>query len=66
MKRKDLEKARNKLAEELNNQLEKERKELLDLNIELSMGKLKNTQAIKMKKKDIAQLLTLIKEKQNA
>jgi large subunit ribosomal protein L29 len=64
MKRRELKKARVKSIEELKAQVENVYKELSELKMQLSLGELKNTSLIKIKKKDIAQLLTIIKEKE--
>lgn len=61
----------NKLAEtrskdlpELKKDLLEEKRQLLRLRLEIASGKIKNIKAVKVKRRDIAQLLTIIKEKE--
>jgi large subunit ribosomal protein L29 len=60
MKAKDL---RKKKKEELENLLKEKREKLAKLKLDLSLGKLKNVKEIKETKKDIAKILTVLKEK---
>lgn len=61
MKLKEL---RKETKENLLEQLKKKRIELADKKIMFSIGKEKNTNLVKNLKKDIAQLLTIINEKE--
>ncbi len=60
MKAKEL---RTKSLNELFKLLEEERKKLFDLKLEKSLGKLKQTHLIKITRKNIARILTIINEK---
>ncbi len=53
-----------KNVEELNDLLSQARKEWMDLKMQLSIGKLKDVNEPKKKRKLIAQLQTVIREKQ--
>lgn len=64
MKKNELSQKRNKELEELRKELKEKRQELVKVRLEVSTGKIKNKRASKNLKKDIAQLLTLIKEKE--
>ncbi len=54
---------RNKTLPELFKLLDEERKKLFNLQIDKSLGKLKQTHLIKMTRKNIARILTVINEK---
>ncbi len=60
MKAKEL---RLKSLNELFKILEEERKKLFNLKLEKNLGKLKQTHLIKMTRKNIARILTVINEK---
>ena len=60
MKAKEL---RTKSLNELFKLLEEERKKLFDLKLEKGLGKLKQTHLIKITRKNIARILTIINEK---
>lgn len=64
MKRKELKKIRTKSIEELHKQIGEEKHKLQELRMQLSLGELKDTQEVKKKRRDIAQILTIIYEKQ--
>lgn len=49
---------------ELKNKLSQARKELGQLRLETSIGKIKDTNAATKKRKEIARMLTVIKEKE--
>lgn len=57
---------RNMSATELSNEVDKRRKELLDLRIQTSVGQATNPRRIRTAKREIAQLLTIAAEKGNA
>ncbi|HPC31024.1 MAG TPA: 50S ribosomal protein L29 [Candidatus Paceibacterota bacterium] len=59
MKTKEL---KNKKSDELLNLLTDSRKKLIELKISLASGKVKNVKAVKMLKKDIARILTILNE----
>lgn len=63
MKKQNLKDFKNKTVKELNIQVNNLNKELANLRVDLSLGKLKNAHVIKHKKKDIARLLTLMSYK---
>lgn len=54
---------RKKTLSELFKLLEEERKRLFNMRIEKELGKLKQTHLIKMTRKNIAKILTVINEK---
>jgi large subunit ribosomal protein L29 len=60
MKAEDL---RKKKKEELEKMLKEQREKLAKLKFDLSLGKLKNVREIRETKKDIARILTLLKQK---
>lgn len=60
MKPKEL---REKTKEELENLLKEKKARLMKLRFELKEGKLKNVAEIKETKRDIARILTILKEK---
>lgn len=64
MKKQELEKEKTKSKNELINQVMKQREELLDLKMQLFSGKVKNNRQVKNEKRNLAQLLTIIKEKE--
>lgn len=49
---------------ELKKQAEEQRKQLSKLRFELSLNKLKNTNMIKSKRRDLARILTSIRQKE--
>jgi large subunit ribosomal protein L29 len=53
---------RKKSKEELKKILKEKRERLQKLRFDLSLGKLKNVREIRQTKKDIARILTIIKE----
>jgi large subunit ribosomal protein L29 len=64
MKRKEFEQLKNAATiEELNKMLKEKRDKLERLKFDLAVGKVKNISEIRKIKKDIAQIMTLIKEK---
>lgn len=64
MKRQDLEKLRSKSITELRKQLQEEQTKLVNLRMQLAVGKLKNVRAVKLQRKNIAQILTILREKE--
>ncbi len=54
---------RKKEKEELEKILDEKRKELQNLKFDLALGKLKNYKKIKETKKDIARILTILRER---
>lgn len=56
------EELRNFSDEELNQKLKELRQELFNLRFQLATGQLKNVKRIKLVKKDIARVLTILKE----
>lgn len=63
MKAKEL---RNLTYEELQKKLKEARQELFNLRFQLATGQLKNYRRIKEVKKDIARILTVLKEMENS
>lgn len=57
---------RNLTKEELQKKLKEARQELFNLRFQLATGQLKNYKRIKQVKKDIARILTVLKEIQAA
>ncbi len=64
MKKKDLKSLRTKEKKEILKTLEKKRKSLSESWIKTKAGQEKNTKKVKMLRKDIAQILTILKEKE--
>ncbi|OGM19158.1 50S ribosomal protein L29 [Candidatus Woesebacteria bacterium RIFCSPHIGHO2_01_FULL_38_10] len=64
MKKKDLKILRLKKNEELKSLGYEKKKELLRIGAEVKVGKEKNLKKVKMLRKNIAQILTLIREKE--
>ncbi|MEK7534218.1 MAG: 50S ribosomal protein L29 [Patescibacteria group bacterium] len=64
MKLKDKQTFRTNSLKELKNLLEKARNELFLLKLDKAQNKLKNTRSIFLKRKEIALILTLIREKE--
>lgn len=64
MKRKDIKELHHKTREELFKLAREVRQEFGKLNIELSLAKLKNTNLLRQKKKDLARILTILAEKE--
>lgn len=65
MKKKLLSEIRAETAEIILARISKEKKELAELYLDLSMKKLKDTRKIFHKKKDISQMLTIVSEKRS-
>lgn len=63
MKKQNLKDFKNKTTKEINTQVNNLKKELANMGVDLSLGKLKNAHTIKNKKKEIARLSTLISYK---
>lgn len=63
--KKKLTNLRQKSKPELQATLEEARTQLLNMKATAQMGKTKDNQAIKKKKREIARILTFIKEKEN-
>ena len=61
MKASDL---RNYTDDELKNLLEEKKKQLMELRFQLEMGQLRNTSLIKLTKKDIARIKTILRERE--
>ncbi|MCD6551062.1 50S ribosomal protein L29 [Thermotoga sp.] len=55
---------RNYTDEELRNLLEEKKKQLMELRFQLAMGQLKNTSLIKLTKRDIARIKTILRERE--
>ena len=64
MKSKQLAENRGKKISELNKQIEKLQTELLELKLQTSVGKLKDVHGLKFRRRDIAQLKTIKREKE--
>ena len=64
MNKDNLKKLREKTTKELKEDVEKTQKELFSLKMDKSIGKLKNLRSISTKRKEIAVIKTIIKEKE--
>lgn len=64
MKKKDLKTLRTKSDKEMEKTLDKKRKELMETFLKTKTGQEKNTKAVRNLRKDIAQILTIKKEKE--
>ncbi len=64
MKVKDLKQLRDKTIKELEDLVKTKRQELLLFYAKIKAGKEKNTSLVKKIRRDIAQILTLVKEKE--
>ncbi len=64
MKTKDKKQLHTKTQEELNVQLKEARGNLFTLQMDQARHQLKNTRSLFMKRKDIAQILTVLKQKE--
>ena len=64
MKKADLKDLHTKTIDELKGMYKTYKTELMDLNIEKSQYKLKNTRSIFWKKKDMAKILTILRGKE--
>jgi len=64
MKTKDKKKLQQKDIQELKNELVSSQKELFNLRMQLVQFKLKNTSLVAQKRKDIARMLTVMREKE--
>jgi len=64
MKKKELKDLRTKEAKDLRKILSERQKELLAKNVELTSGKEKNLKASRNLRREIAQVLTVIKEQE--
>lgn len=64
MKTKDLKQLRTKTLKELTDIAKEKRREMLLSYAKIKAGKEKNTSLVKKIRKDIAQILTIIKEKE--
>ena len=66
MKSKDKKALHDKTVDELHQMLKEAKVALFDFNLDRQQNKLKNTKAVFQKRKEIAQLLTVMKEKELA
>ena len=64
MNKDNLKKLREKTTKKLKEDIEKTRKELFNLRMDKAIGKLKNLRSIFIKRKEIAVIKTIIKEKE--
>lgn len=64
MKKNDRNKMREKDVSELKSMVTEAKNALLSLRLDFSMGKVKNTKALFEKRKEIARMLTYLKEKE--
>lgn len=64
MKKRELDELRKKTTQELKSLLAEREKELIKLKIDLSLRKIKNVHAVALAKKELAQIKTLISEKE--
>lgn len=66
MKKKDLQELSAKTEKDLAETLEEKRKDLFKMRMDLKQNKLKNTRGIFMLRKDIARVMTILREKELA
>ena len=64
MKRTELKEIKTKNINDLKSKIEQLRKELAEISIEKSLGKLKDVHSSRTKRKGIAQILTIITQKE--
>jgi len=64
MKRKDIQELHGRSIKELKELMKKTQGELVQLRTDLGAGKLKNVHQIKMKRRDLARIKTIIREKE--
>ncbi len=65
MKKRELQELKKKPIEALQKELRAEQERLSNLRFDLSLGKVKNVREVRAVKKRIAQIETLLKEKEN-
>ncbi|RKY30256.1 MAG: 50S ribosomal protein L29 [Candidatus Omnitrophota bacterium] len=65
MKKRELAKMRKQPREDLVKRLNEERKKMRELKFNLSLGKASNIRELRLRKKTIAQLLTIIKNNES-
>lgn len=65
MKKRELQELKKKPIETLQKELRAEHERLSNLRFDLSLGKVKNVREVRAVKKHIAQIATLLKEKEN-
>ena len=63
MKKKDFSELKTKTAKELSDRLQTLRTEIVNANLELKMGRVKNVHEVIAKRRDAARILTLLKLK---
>lgn len=64
MKKKDLQSLRNKDVKELGEMVREARSALSTINLDMVQNKIKNTKTFFEKRKEIAQILTIMREKE--
>jgi len=64
MKIREQKELHTKTTKELWDMIKKNRLDILDMELEISQNKLKNTTGVKNKKHDIARMLTILREKE--
>ena len=64
MKKKDLKALRTKNEQDIRSTLEKKRAEVLDGFLKVKTGKQKNKKVIRTLRKDVAQILTILRERE--
>lgn len=64
MKNREIKDLHTKAKEELEGMCKSAKAELLELNLSKAQNKLKNTRSIFWKKKDIARILTILRQKE--
>ncbi len=65
MKRNDVKDLANKQPDELRKLLVQTRKDLFDIQMDMKLGKVKNTRSLFWKRKEIAYILTQIQRKEH-
>lgn len=64
MKKKQIVELHSKLVDQLKRLIEKAEEELVKLRIDLGAGKLKDIHQVKKKRRDLARIKTILKEKE--
>lgn len=65
MKKKDWKQLKSKSGADLQKQLSEDRDKLWQLKVDLAAGKVKNVREIRATRKNVARVLTLIKQEKN-
>lgn len=64
MKKKEIKELRTKTRKELENLIQKTQEELVNLRIDFKAGKIKNAHQLILKRRDLARMKTILKQKE--